>query len=244
MIRLATYNIHKAIGLDRLRRPERILDVLDEIAPDIAVLQEADRRLGARRSAIEAKALEAHGFRAVPFDTRPDSIGWHGNAILVRRAVEILDHRLLPLPSLEPRGAVLADVRIGGRTLRVIGLHLDLSGLWRRRQVRAVLEAISILPQVPTIIAGDLNEWSPHGGCLPEFAHGYRIAWSQPSFHTRRPVARLDRIILGNGLHLRASGTHHSPKAKRASDHFPVWAEVSWGQPERNSPTAPSRSKR
>jgi endonuclease/exonuclease/phosphatase family metal-dependent hydrolase len=226
VIRLVSYNIHKGIGLDRLRRPERILDVLAEMSPDIVVLQEADRRLGARRTALPLPQIEAHGFHAIPFDTRPESIGWHGNAILVRKRATITGHALIPLPALEPRGAVMADIRIDGKALRIIGMHLDLSGLWRRRQVHAILAAADAArPQMRTVLAGDLNEWSPHGGCLPEFTHEYRIAWTQPSFHTRRPVARLDRIMIGDGLSLIGSGTHHSPKARRASDHLPVWAE-------------------
>jgi endonuclease/exonuclease/phosphatase family metal-dependent hydrolase len=228
MIRIASYNIHKAIGTDRLRRPERILDVLAEIAPDVAVLQEADRRFRARRSALPLDMLEAAGWRAVPFETRADSIGWHGNAILISRNVVLTRHALIPLPTLEPRGAVLAEVRIHGDPLRIIGMHLDLSGLWRRRQVRAALDAVAALPAMPTILAGDLNEWSPHGGCLPELTHDYRIAHTSPSFHARRPVARLDRIMVGEGLRLLASGTHHSAKATRASDHLPVWVEVGW----------------
>lgn len=227
MIRIVTYNVHKAIGLDRLRRPDRILDVLGELAPDIAILQEADRRFGARQTALPLALLTEAGLRAIPFETRADSIGWHGNAILVSHRVAVTSHALLPIPSLEPRGAVMASVKVDGAALRVVGMHLDLSGLWRRRQVRAVLETLrSQSPHLPTIVAGDLNEWSPHGGCLPELTHEFRIAHSQPSFHTRRPVARLDRIMIGDGLRILASGTHHSARSRRASDHLPVWADV------------------
>ena len=52
MLKVASYNIHKGIGLDRLRRPDRIVDVLCELDADIIALQEADRRFGARASAI------------------------------------------------------------------------------------------------------------------------------------------------------------------------------------------------
>jgi endonuclease/exonuclease/phosphatase family metal-dependent hydrolase len=228
MIRLASYNIHKAVGTDRLRRPERIIDILDEMAIDIAVLQEADRRFRARASALPADLLADAGWHAVPFDTRPDSIGWHGNAVLIRPDISLTSHALIPLPTLEPRGGVLAELLVRGKPLRVVGMHLDLSGLWRRRQVRAIFAALALRAPMPTILAGDLNEWSPHGGCLPELTHDYRIAHSGPSFHARRPVARLDRIMVGDGLHLLGSGTHHSAKAKRASDHLPVWAEVGW----------------
>jgi endonuclease/exonuclease/phosphatase family metal-dependent hydrolase len=183
------------------------------------------RRFRLRQSALPLALIEDAGFLAVPFDTRPDSIGWHGNAILVRKPCRVIHHSLISIPTLEPRGAVMAELETGSGPLRVVAMHLDLSGLWRRRQVRFLLDAIAARPFMPTILGGDLNEWSPHGGCLPEFAHNFRIAHSAPSYHSQRPVARLDRIMIGEGLRLLASGTHHSTRTKRASDHLPVWAD-------------------
>lgn len=232
MLRVASYNIHKAVGTDRLRRPERIMSVLAELAPDIAILQEADRRLGERHPAIPEEMIAAFGFHPVGFENRHQGIGWHGNAILLGPVARLIRQSTIALPMLEPRGAVMADIDIGGQTIRIVGMHLALSGLWRKRQVRAILAAIAAQPrQFPTILAGDINEWSPHGGCLPEFNHDFRIAWSGPSFHARRPIARLDRIMFSPDLQLLGSGTHHSPKAKRASDHLPVWADFGFSQP-------------
>jgi endonuclease/exonuclease/phosphatase family metal-dependent hydrolase len=228
VIRVATYNIRKAIGADRLRRPARTMEVIAEIAPAVVALQEADRRFGARISALPLELIDAFGFAPVDFDTRPESIGWHGNTILVRQGLRVERHGLIQLPTLEPRGAVFADIVTSTGGIRVVGMHLDLSGLWRRRQIRAILAALETMPRWPTVLMGDLNEWSPHGGSLVEFHHAWRIAHSTPSFHARRPVGRLDRILVGDGLRIIASGTHHSPKAKRASDHLPVWAELAF----------------
>ena len=47
-VKVASYNMRKAIGTDRRRNPERILQVLREIDADIIALQEADRRFGTR----------------------------------------------------------------------------------------------------------------------------------------------------------------------------------------------------
>ncbi len=230
MIRVASYNIRKAIGTDRLRRPERILSVIDEVQPDIIALQEADRRFGPRKSALPPELLDNHGeLRPVPFSTGQEGIGWHGNAILVRSHIKILECRPLEIPSLEPRGAVLVECRVGRQDLRIVGMHLDLSGLWRKRQVRAILDAVLQRPEkMPTILMGDLNEWARHRGCLVEFLHDYRIVFTGPSFHSQRPVARLDRIMVGDDLRILRSGTHNSAQAKRASDHLPVWAELAF----------------
>lgn len=230
MIRVASYNIRKSIGTDRLRRPERILSVIREIGPDIIALQEADRRFGTRKSALPPDILAAHSdLCAIDFCTKTVGIGWHGNAILVRSHVKVLDRAVLEIPSFEPRGAVLAELAIGTDRVRVVGMHLDLSGLWRRRQVRTILNAVANrTTRMPTILMGDLNEWAHHRGCLVEFLHDYRIAFTGPSFHSQRPVARLDRIMVGEGLRILGSGTHNTARAKRASDHLPVWAELAF----------------
>jgi endonuclease/exonuclease/phosphatase family metal-dependent hydrolase len=225
VIRVASYNIRKAIGTDRLRRPQRIMDVIAEIAPDVIALQEADRRFGPRVSALPLDMIAAEGFEPVDFDTRPESIGWHGNTILVKSEIKVDHHAVIELPSLEPRGAVYAELKIKGKRLRVVGMHLDLSGLWRRRQIKTIFSILEKRKIMPTILMGDLNEWAPHGGSLVEF-RGHRIAHTGPSFHSQRPVGRLDRIIVDHDIRIRASGTHHSPKARRASDHLPVWAEL------------------
>jgi len=57
MVLVASYNMRKAIGSDRRRRPDRILDVLNEIDADVIALQEADRRFGERSSAVRWTGL-------------------------------------------------------------------------------------------------------------------------------------------------------------------------------------------
>jgi len=231
MTLVASYNIRKAIAADRRRRPERIVEVLHEIGADVVVLQEADRRFGARTSAIPFHMLTDHSdYRHVPFDMRQGSIGWHGNAILVRPHVTIERCQPIHLPALEPRGAVLADLSIAGAPLRVVGMHLDLSGLWRRRQAHAILNELGHQPDVrPTLLCGDLNDWTRASGCLRDFAQHHHAVPLGPSFHARRPVGRLDRIFVSGGISVEDYGVHRSMLARTASDHLPVWARIAIG---------------
>ena len=39
-LRIATYNVHSGVGVDRRFRPQRIVDVIDELDADIVALQE------------------------------------------------------------------------------------------------------------------------------------------------------------------------------------------------------------
>jgi len=226
MIRVASYNMRKAIGTDRRRRPERTLEVLCELDADVIALQEADRRFGTRASAIPLHMIEEHSdYKPVPLEARDGSLGWHGNALLVKKSVEIVHKELVHLPSLEPRGAVMADLLLGGEALRVVGMHLDLSGLWRRRQASAILNHIASRDcAMPSVLMGDLNEWSAQGGCLRDFGHQLSFAQCGRSFHTRRPVVQLDRIMVTRELAVVECGVHQSATARKASDHFPVWA--------------------
>ncbi len=212
------------------RMPGRTLAVLDEIAADVVVLQESDRRFGSRLSALPLPLLHGHGWQPVAFETRPDSIGWHGNAILVSTKVEVLRHAILPIPALEPRGAVLADLCIDGAVIRVVGMHLDLSGLWRRRQARAIMAHLAEQPgDVPTLLMGDMNEWRAAAGAIHDLARTYRIVPTGPTFHARMPVAALDRIFVSADVRVEGAGVHHSARSAVASDHLPIWVRLSPG---------------
>ncbi|MBM7406741.1 MULTISPECIES: endonuclease/exonuclease/phosphatase family protein [Sphingomonas] len=228
MIKIASYNMRKALGTDRRRRPERTLEVLREIDADVIALQECDRRFGQRMGVIPEHMLEEHtDWRAVPLAARAQSMGWHGNALLIRKSAQVLDCERIELPALEPRGAVSADLRIGGMLLRAVGMHLDLSGLWRRKQAAAILSHCdSAARAMPTVLMGDLNEWSAASGCLRDFARHHRFAATGPSFHARRPVGKLDRIMASPELKIVDAGVHDTAAARTASDHLPIWAVV------------------
>src|SRR3954451_9148933 len=60
-ITVASYNMRKAIGLDRRRDPQRILDVLHQIDADVVALQEADKRFGSRGAAVPHELIDTHG---------------------------------------------------------------------------------------------------------------------------------------------------------------------------------------
>ena len=82
--RVLTYNIHKAIGVDREFAPDRIVDVLRHHDADVALLQEVDR--GVPRSdhldlaSYLARRLE-YRYRAVGMNVFMKK-GKYGNATL------------------------------------------------------------------------------------------------------------------------------------------------------------------
>lgn len=225
-LRLASYNIRKAVGLDWKRRPERILAVLDEIRADVVVLQEADKRLGNRPAAIPLGLLAQHG-TYVHLDPGPGpSLGWHGNAILLRKGLraEVVD--LIDLPGLEPRGAVVARLRpeSGRGMVLVVAAHLGLNRGSRHQQVGTILSATRRY-RMPMIMAGDLNERVP-ARLLEAFDPQLRLVTPGPSFHSAHPFVALDHLILNGRVRAEQARVHVTPLSRVASDHLPIWADL------------------
>ncbi len=226
-ITVASYNIRKAIGLDRRRDPDRILAILRELDADVIAMQEVDMRFGRRMSVLPLEAIQQAGYKPVPLSMKPDSLGWHGNALLIRREIELVEAAPVPLPVLEPRGAIRADLRVEGRPLRVIGMHLDLSGLRRRHQVRSIVAHVgACAAAMPTVMMGDMNEWAMHGGCFREFDAGWQVLAPGRSFPSRMPMAALDRIIVSQDCTVAGTGVHRSALSAVGSDHLPVLATL------------------
>lgn len=203
------------------------MTVLRELHADVIALQEADRRIGAREGVLPRTLLEESPWRVAPVAKRAQSLGWHGNAILVRRDLEIAECHALELPTLEPRGAVCAVIGDGEAWVRVIGTHLDLSGLRRRDQVRSLLRFAAEHGDMPTVILGDFNQWGHSTGAMREFDHEWGQIAPGPSYPSRAPVARLDRIVHCGNWTCHGAHVHHSALAARASDHLPIHADLS-----------------
>ena len=223
-LRIATYNLQKCVGLDMRRRPDRSLSVINALGAQVVVLQEADKRLPPRPAALPHDMLEEDGWTILPFGAPGGSLGWHGNAMLIRRDVALRETRHLDLPGLEPRGAILAELDTGLGPLRVVGMHLGLVRRSRQLQTAAIQRHLRRLPDMATIWAGDFNEW---GNATPLIAGdgALRFADTPPSYPALRPVARLDRIAHCDRLRVTASGRYVDKPAHIASDHLPVWAE-------------------
>lgn len=222
-LRFASYNIRKAKGLDQRRDPQRILDVINGLEADIVALQEADRRLGDRPSALPRRMIETETeFEVLTVARNEVSLGWHGNAVLMRKGLKAKSVTRIDLPGLEPRGAVRFDLDLPGR-VAVVGTHLGLMRRHRRRQLDVLTQVIA--PGTNAIILGDLNEWSQRRGLEPLSA-AFTVISPGHSFHAARPVAALDRFAYMGDIAVTNAGVEQGKLARRASDHLPIWADI------------------
>lgn len=197
----------------------RILRVLNGLDADVIALQEADLRLGARPSALCRNLIAAEtDFDVVPVARNDVSLGWHGNAVLLRRGMTHGRVCHIDLPGLEPRGAVRVDLP----AFSLVATHLGLMRRHRAGQLRTIARAVAGAPRV--VLAGDFNEWSPHKGL--EVLDTFEVHAPGHSFHAARPIAALDRIAVSSGLSVRAAGVVQEGLARHASDHLPIWADI------------------
>lgn len=228
-LRLASYNIRKCKGGDGQREPGRTIDVVNALQADVVALQEVDHRLGPRPAALPADLIAAEtDYAALPVALNGESLGWHGQTILMRKGLSARAFDRLELPALEPRGALLVEFGPEGGegpALRLIAVHLGLLRRWRRLQMAAIRDRVLASAPLPTAILGDFNEWSVGGGMEPLTDH-FHIHAPGRSFPATRPMGRLDRVALSAGLHLHEAGVLDTPLARVASDHLPVWADV------------------
>jgi len=223
MLKIASYNLHKCRGMTGPHAPLRNLAVIREIDPDIIALQEVDFRYGARPEALPRKLIQAET-GLVPadiFGTSESSLGWHGQTILMRpHLAEIATLRRLPLPGIEPRGAVALRLP----RLTVIGAHLGLARSSRRAQLARITAQASRIAEDHIVMMGDFNEWRDDRGL--ESLTGFKVLAPGPSWPAPLPTLRLDRIAVSNNLEVLETGVFSDTEARQASDHLPIWAKI------------------
>ena len=228
-MRIASYNIRKSVGLDWKRDPNRILAVLRELSADIVLLQEVDRRVGARQGTLPTP-IDPDGLNYSHVDVaeRPRSIGWHGNTILFGPQLTLLSCDRIALPSFEPRGAVTALFQTqDAKPFRIIGAHLGLQKAMREKQAKAICNYMNALPDgMPCIVAGDFNEWRLHGAACHVFEQRYEVLTPGPSFHTSRPTLPLDRFVITPDVIPQECRVFTSPTTRKASDHLPIYLDT------------------
>ncbi len=218
---VASYNIHKARGLDGRVDLNRIRAVLEEIDADVIGVQEVYNR--------QAEAL-AHqlGLRLVMGVTwnRTDG-GPYGNAVLTRLAIHDSHTFDLTHRRREPRGGVRVDVALEGLVLHLFNVHFGLGIRERAKQVNLLVREHILRQDLAgaRVVVGDLNEWFPSAvrRALRRELHAPRVRRTHPS---PLPLFALDRIYWDRALHGGRFHVHRSPLARVASDHLPVFARL------------------
>lgn len=225
---IASYNVHKCVGVDGKFDPDRISHVIREIGADVIALQEADTRFGERRGLLDLGWLEREtGLLPVPISGFAKAHGWHGNVVFFREGL-VRDVHQVKLPGLEPRGALITELELkGGNALRVIAAHLGLLHRSRHQQTRMIIDLLGSRDEQPTVLLGDLNEWRlGDRSSLNSLASVFGLPPAVPSFPSRLPVLALDRIMANRPDLIGTVQAHDTPLSRLASDHLPIKARA------------------
>lgn len=226
---IASYNVHKCVGMDKKFDPDRIAHVISEIGADVIAIQEADKRFGERTGLLDlARLHRENSLVPVPVTSLyPKGHGWHGNLLLFREGV-VRHVQQLVLPGLEPRGALVVDIDLVAGPLRIIAAHFGLLRHSRQQQSEAILRAVNADPSRPTLLMGDLNEWRVGKGSSLHFLSPVfdPVQNAVPSFPSRFPVLALDRVLGHPHSLVTTIEVHDTPLARVASDHLPIKAYV------------------
>ena len=240
VLRVATYNVHGCVGMDKQRSESRIADVIAGLSADIVALQELDH--GRARSA----RVDQAGAIA-------EQLGWHrffhpamrmaeehyGDAIVSRYPITVRREGELPGKApwycRETRGAVWVEAETNLGTVHMINTHLGLGRSERILQAQLLTGAdwLGAIPSgAPVILLGDFNT-------LPA-SRPYRLLTQQlrdvrtlvtsrrgfRTFPTKFPSLTVDYIFVNDALRPTGLEVHRSVLARVASDHYPLVADL------------------
>lgn len=239
-IKLVTYNIHRAIGIDRRFRPERIIEILNDINADIVLLQEVDEGVPRSRELNLAKVLS--GNCDYPYYALGHNVtlkkGNYGNATLSRFPITRERNIDLTIQKKKKRGCQHTTLTIENNlhniNLDVFNLHLGLSAKERQQQAGILFhseEYRKIIDKSPCVIAGDFNDWRSLLRALFVEGMDFKCATDKSGFRGERalktfpsfaPRGGLDRVYYKGEISLINVKRYRKKTAKIASDHLPV----------------------
>ena len=242
-LRIMTYNIHRAIGVDRRFRPERIVRIAEHHAPDVLLLQEVDDGVPRSRGRDLGRDLaQALGFQHFVVGHNVSlRKGRYGNATLSRYPILRERNIDLTVESRKRRGCQhttieVEKVRGHPHQIDVFNLHLGLLAQERARQIGMLVrssEFADLEPQHASFVGGDFNDWRSllhpifteilRFGCATQKDHAYNGALrTYPSFS---PRGGLDRIYYRGPVRTLGARTCRLSLSRVASDHLPVIAD-------------------
>ena len=234
VLRVMSYNIHHAEGLDGKVDLERIANVLRQSNADVIALQEVDKNTE-RTGGIDmpAELAKRTGMNVV-FGANLDNFqgGQYGTAILSRFPIESHENHLLKQTREgEQRGVLQAVLAVNQGQLLFICTHLDHTGdpaerLFSETQFADLFARHTGLP---ALLCGDFND-TPASELHKRLSKKWTDAWSIAgksngfTMGSANPTRRIDYIWLSSKKNFRVRWVD-VPRSE-ASDHLPLVAEI------------------
>jgi endonuclease/exonuclease/phosphatase family metal-dependent hydrolase len=233
-IRVVTYNVHRCIGMDRRRRPERVAAVLRDIEADVIALQEVIGAGPNGGSQIEEIGA-ALGMGWVMAPARHLRGHQFGNVVLSRYPIVQHTQHDLSWKTCEPRCVQRVDVQIDGRVLHLYNVHLGTAILERRHQAERLATIVADRHVGGAkLLVGDFNEWMR--GLATRLLSSKLKSVDLTEFLKRRrtypglfPILHLDHIYYAGQVEIVGIALPRTRLSLVASDHLPLVADVRIG---------------
>lgn len=234
-MRLLSWNIHKGIGgRDRRYSLQRIIECIHHERPDLVCLQEVDRLVRRSNFDDQPRVLgQTLNFHSIFQANVPVANGTYGNLILSRWAVGSTHRISLKRGIRKSRGAQLIHVETPEGVIHLVNTHLGLDERERHWQVKALLahQLFQSSQAVPTIIAGDFNDWRNTLAERSLATCGFQQVTSPPSefrsFPSWLPVGGLDKIFIRGNVTMIDARVVRTSLSRIASDHLPIIVDFS-----------------
>ncbi|MDQ3118078.1 MAG: endonuclease/exonuclease/phosphatase family protein [Verrucomicrobiota bacterium] len=237
-LRVATYNVHGCVGMDRKRSEARIAEVITSLAADVVALQELD--LGRVRSAgvDQAQLLAAQlGWHPLFEPAMRNGDEQYGNAIISRYPLTRV--RALELPGhgswycREKRIALWARAETEIGPVQIVNTHFALGRAERFLQAKFLAESLGALPpNEPLVLLGDFNSLpgSRSIGVIRNHLRSARALFPSAgpcrTFPTRFPSVAVDHIFMNESLDVASLSVPRSSVSRVASDHYPLVTDL------------------
>lgn len=222
-LKLMSYNIKNANGMDNVCNFQRIANVINNTSPDVVAIQEVDsmtNRSGQKYVLGEiAERTQMHGYFAPAIDYDG---GKYGIGLLTKQVP--LRLQSLPLPGREEaRTLILAEFA----DYIYCCTHMSLTEEDRMKSLELV-KAFTSSSTKPLFLAGDMNA-EPESGFIKELQKDFQIL-SNPKQHTfpaPDPKETIDYIAMlkqnAKGFAVISAKVINEPMA---SDHRPILVEL------------------
>ena len=225
-LRIATYNVHGAVGVDRRHLPARQLEILRRINADCIALQEFVNHPAPGGGSLLDRwcdSLGMHGRFAPSFIRGGKEFG---NAVLSRFA--FLHHAEHDMSFAGGRRRIALDVVVDAapHRLHLVAVHCAVRARPRACQRPLILALAREKAGDICIVLGDFNEWRTSSGLFMDLREEFECSPPLPTFPAIAPVLALDRIWVHPRHCLESTHVDRLPPAPVASDHLPVVATV------------------
>lgn len=222
-LKLMTYNIKNANGMDDVRSFERIANVINNASPDVVAVQEVDSMThrSEKKYVLGEIAgrtqMYAYFAPAIDYDGGKYGIGILTKEIPVR-------FRAIPLPGREEARALIC---VEFADYIYCCVHLSLTEEDRMKSLE-LLKTFAGTSKKPYFLAGDMNA-QPESDFIKELQKDFQLLSdpAQQTFPAPKPIGTLDYIAVlkqnEKGVTIQSAQVLNEPLA---SDHRPVLVEL------------------